>query len=784
MTTSPKDNGAALADYIESRGIVQEAWWRAYARIVYRHRRVAMSVLAVAMAAGLAYVVLATPIFEAKAQLLIQVQTPEAIQFREAPDQEQLTTDDYQTQYGILRSRSLARRTIEALQLWEHPEFRGRSSRLNRLLGRDQARTDSPSETAQQTLTIDRFLAHLTVEPLTNSRLVDVRFQSADPALAARVANTVAQTYIDQNVEGRFQRAKSTAEWLEAQLSQQRQRVEVGQQNLQRYRERNPGTSADKATNIVAQRLADLNAAVTRAETARIEKQAAYDRVRSVANDPSALDAVPTILANPFIQALRTELAGLQRQQQELSQRLGAKHPDMLKLAPAIEAAEARLKGEIAKVVQAIENDYLAARANEERLLTQLAAQQRAAITQDRRAVDLGVIEREVTTNQQLFDSLMQRAKELGIAGEFKTTNVRIVDEAEVPHLPVWPARALTLLMALVAGSAVAAATAVAMERLDMRIKSPSEIPTYLGMPFLGLVPELDAALTAKGTPLVTNDAPPAMLSAFDELSSSVIIKADPENPRAVLVCSAGPGEGKTLVASNLAVALAAREQRVLLVDIDLHRPRVHGVFSTERTPGITDVLAGKCKLSAAVRQSTITNLWLLTAGHPPERAGAFLGGGPHFRELLGVVARQFDWVVIDSPPVLAVADSTLVVQDVTGVLFVVSTEKTTRDAARVAIERLDVAGARFFGAVLNRANVDRHEYYFDPYYRREYETYYGADAKAARPGGRKVRPEPAAATATTAARADRSDPPARAAAGGPRNPPPERRPLGGHGRA
>jgi capsular exopolysaccharide synthesis family protein len=783
MTTPRRTRDASLSDFVESRGTVQETGWRAYSRVLYRHRRPALAVLGVALLAALAYIVTATPIFEAKSQLLIQVQTPEAIQFREAPDQEQLTNDDYQTQYGLLRSRGIARRTIDTLKLWEHPEFRGGSGRLGRLLGGDDPPpADAATETAQQTLTINRFLTHLSVEPVTNSRLVDVRFRSADPALAARVANTLAQVYIDHNVEGRFQQAKTTAEWLEAQLSQQRSRVEEGQRNLQRYRERNPGSGADRGTNIVTQKLVDLNAAVTRAETQRIEKQSAYERLKGIENDPAALDAFPAILGNTYIQALKTELAGLQRQQQELSQRLGAKHPDMLKLAPAIQSAEVRLKSEIGKVVQAIESDYLAARANEDRLRAELAVQQRASVAQDRRSVDLGVIEREVTTNQQLFDSLMQRAKELGIAGEFKTTNVRIVDQAEVPHAPVSPARAQALLMALLVGSMLAAGVAVTMERLDTRIKSPGEIPAQLGLPYLGLVPELAPELTATGTPLITKDAPTAFLSAFEDLSSGLIVKADAESPRVVLVCSSGPGEGKTLIASNLAVAIAGREQRVLLIDVDLHRPHVHEVFSTEKNPGLTDVLAAQAKLSTAVRKSAVPNLWVLTAGQAPERAGAFLGGGPLFRELLGVLAGQFDWIILDSPPVLAVADSTLIAKDATGVVFVVNTQKTTREAARVAIDRLDVAGGRFFGAVLNRANVEQHEYYFDPYYRKEYGSYYGRDANG--PADEKVaRPQPGAASGPlhaprpVAARTGQSDAPRPSSRGGRRLRPADRRP-------
>ena len=745
MNRTSRTDHESHSEAIEPLGMGEESWIRSRSRILYRHRWPALVVLAVTVLGGVAYAFTATPIFEARAQLLIEVQTPEAIQFRDALEQEQLTTDDYQTQYGILRSRMLARRTLDRLQLWEHPEFRGGATRLSRWFGGRETQPDGEpggEETVQQTLTINRFLKQLSVEPVTSSRLVDVRFRSAEPKLAAQIANTLAQNYIDQNVESRFQTAKSAAEWLEQQLGQQRDRLEKGQQDLQRYREGNPGAGADNGTNIVAQKLADLNAAVTRAETQRIEKQTAYDRLKSIENDQAALDTFPAVLGNPFIQALKTELAGLQRQRQELSQRLGDRHPDMLKLNPVVENAEARLKSEIGKVVQSVENDFLAAQANEQRLLTELAAQQRAATAQDRRSLALGVIEREVTTNQQLFDSLMQRAKELGIAGEFRSTNVRFIDQAEVPSTAVWPAKAQTLLLALLLGTALAFGTAIAAERLDSRIKSPAEIPALLGMPYLGLVPDIAKDVLAQGPPLVTGEAPPALVSAFEDLSTAILVKAGSEKPAAILVCSSGPGEGKTLVASNLAVTLAARGQRVVLIDTDMHRPRVHEVFALEQAPGLTDVLAGRATPSAATRESKVSNLWVLAAGQRPEKASAFLGAGSRFGELLDSLGSQFDWVIIDSPPVLAVGDSTLIVEDVTGIVFVVNAQTTSRDAARVAIDRLDAAGGGFFGAVLNRADIRRHEYYYDPYYRREYGAYYADDQKGApplRPG--KVSP-------------------------------------------
>ena len=220
--------------------------------------------------------------------------------------------------------------------------------------------------------------------------------------------------------------------------------------------------------------------------------------------------------------------------------------------------------------------------------------------------------------------------------------------------------------------------------------------------------------------------APPSMINAFEDLSANVMIMTNPDAPRVVMVCSAGPSEGKTLVATNLAVAIAELGQRVVLVDVDMRRPRVHEVFEIEKNPGLTDLLAGEAKPSEAVRRSRIPGLWIVPAGQTPENSAAFLGGGPHFKTLLSDFSGRFDWIVIDSPPVLAVADSTLIAQDVAGVVFVVNTKTTGRDAAHVAIDRLDAAGAKFFGAVLNRADIERHGYYFDPYYRKEYGAYYG----------------------------------------------------------
>lgn len=744
---------------------------RTYLRILYKHRFAAAAALMVIVGLAAAYVFNATPLFEARTQLLIEVDNPDVIQLRESTEARlQLTTDDYQTEYAILRSRSLARRTLDTLNLWEHPEFTGKTDpgrmalmvgwvtslpgRLVGLFSTPEETRPEEGESAAQSIVINRFLTRLGVQPVTNSRLVDVTFRSGDPTLAARVANSLARNYIDQSVEQRFEAAKTAADWLEARLREQRDRLEEGRTNLQRYRERNNAAPLDSAQNIVTQKLGDLNAAVTRAETERIEKQAAYERLEQIHNDQTALDAFPAIMANTFIQQLKSEVAGLRRQEQELADRLGDRHPDMIKIRTNLESADTRLKSEINKVVQAVENEYLAAQAQEQRLLRELSGQQQQVLELDRKSIDYGVLQREVNSNQQVFDSLLQRAKELGLSGELRTTNVRIVDQAEPPQETVAPRKGQTLVMAFLFGLVIAVGLAVGIEKFDTRIKLPAEISAQLGLPYLGLVPEIPKRHRVAATPLMNNGSPPAVTSAFEDLSANVMIMSDPETPRVIVVTSAGPGEGKTLVASNLAVAIAEMGQRVVLIDIDMRRPRVHEVFSISRTPGLTDLLAAEVKASEAVKRTKVAGLWLLPAGHTPENSAAFLYGSPNFKMMLRDFSTRFDWIIIDSPPVLAVADTTLIVQDVAGVVFVVNTKTTSRDAAQAAIERLDQAGAKFYGAVLNRANIERHGYYYDPYYRKEYSQYYGptdAEAAAATTGATPAAANGAASSANGA---------------------------------
>ena len=341
------------------------------------------------------------------------------------------------------------------------------------------------------------------------------------------------------------------------------------------------------------QKLADLNDAVTKAKMERIEKEAQYNQLLSIRNGGGDLDSFPAILASGYIQQLKTELATQQAERQQLRQRFGDKHPTMVKLAVAIDAAQTKLDAEIANVVQSVRNEFLAAQSQEQSLTEALNIQKTTALAQNRKEIEYGVLQREVTTNRQIFDGLLQRAKEAGISGDLQASNVRVVDQAEVPRSPVLPQHRSDLMLGLAAGLALAIGFALVLEHLDNRIKTPDEIAEHLSLPCLGLVPRI-AKGKLTGVPLINNGVPPNFAEAFKGVRTNVQFSSAHEGSRSLVVASTGPGEGKTLVSTNLAIALAQMGQRVILIDADMRRPTVHELLGERQEPGLSHVLVGE----------------------------------------------------------------------------------------------------------------------------------------------------------------------------------------------
>jgi len=712
-----------------------------YVRVVYKRRWIAIPALVVVFLTGAVNSFRTTPLYEARTQLLIEKDTPKVASLNTMfQEQDGWYNDDfYQTQYKILQSRTLARRTVVLMNLTKHPSLQqalapksapitvtglmnGAVSLARRAVmgapAKPAAKAQHPEGSDPVAPYVGFVLGSLNVVPVRNSRIVELRVTSSEPQLASDMANGIAQAYIQQNLEARFSASKDATDWFGGQLAEQRKKVEETEVALQRYKETHDAIAVEDRENIVVQRLADLNGAVTKAKTTRIEKEALYAQLKAV-QGTSAVDTFTAVLGNEYIQKLKSEVGDFQRQEAQLAEKYGERHPEMVRIKNAVQVAQAKFDNEVNKVVESVRAEYMAALAQERSLTGALDAQKSEALGLNRKGIEYTVLQREAESNRQLYESLLQRTKETGISGELKSSNIRVVDPAEVPTSPVLPRRSNDLMMALLAGSVLALGLVFLFEYLDNRIKSPQELRA-LNLAFLGMVPRIDNS----GPTLLTDAVPPAFGEAIRAVRTNVLFSSAEEGVRTVVVTSAGPGEGKSLFSSNLSVSLAQAGQRVLHIDADMRRPRVHDIFDVSQEPGFSNLLVGDCKPSEAVRKTGIANLCVLPAGMIPPNPAELLGS-KRCAEYLATLGEHFDWVVIDSPPVLAVADASVLANAASGVIFVIGADQTTRNTAKAAVDQLNAVQAHVIGAVLNRADVERNPYYYSAYYRKEYSRYY-----------------------------------------------------------
>jgi capsular exopolysaccharide synthesis family protein len=658
--------------------------------VFYRYRYVAvLAFLVVLIAAGLrAYS--QTPMYRASVRLLIDLEDERSLAMEGVststtnPSYLQDPEPYFQTQYRILTGRDLARRVVERLNL---------------------ATGAPPADEGQA----GSFASRVSVEPVRASRLVDVVFVSPDPALAATSANMLAEEYVQQNLELRRQNMERSLEWLSQELARQKTTVEASERAMAQYREDQNALSLEDRQNIVIARLNQLNEAATRARTNRAQKESLFRRLEHLGPNVPA-DSIPEILQNPYIQSLKAQLAELERRKALLTERYGDKHPEMLTVNASIQDATRQLNAEIAKAVEAIRHDYDSALLEERTLAAALEEQKAIATDLDRKSVTYTVLQRDAEGNRELYQTLLRREKELQVLANSRGNNVRLIERAAVPQAPFSPNLRKAVMLGAIVAFLVAIGLVLGLDYLDDTIKTPEDI-TRLGLPFLALLPAVRGG----------RDRP--VLSGHNDFSESIrslrtsIALSTRQGGTIVLVTSAQPLEGKTTTACNLATALAYGGAKVLLIDADMRRPGVHQGFGLENRCGLSELLSGQAHLTQAVQRMSGIDLWVMTAGSTPPNPSELLSSG-RMEALLGQVQHgPFDWVIVDTPPVLAVTDASILTQWVSGVAFVVGSEMTRRRLVERAIETISAGRPRILGAVLNRVDVSRNRYYYARHY-------------------------------------------------------------------
>ena len=701
-----------------------------YFAAAYRYRYFAASVFSVVILIALVQGYTTTPLYRAQSRIIIEVEDDQASNLTGVLSGENYRDPApyYQTQFRILTGRELARRTVRRLDLARVPEFNGTGATPTQLartldafksragLGSAQAADGRPLPEA---ILVANFRARVSVEPVKSSRLVDVAFVSASPEFAATAANQLAREYVAQNAEQRRHNVTSGLSWIEQELDRQKSKVEASERALASYREEQNALSLEDRQNIVVARLNQLNDVVTKAKTSLVQKESLYNQVKSLSPGASP-DTIPAILQNQFIQSLKTQVAELERDRANLSERYGDRHPEIIKVNASIKDATRQLEQELAKAIDAIRNDYQAALAEERALTGSLEEQKGAAMSLGRKSVSYTVLEREAQSNRQVYENLLAREKELQVLASSRGNNVRLVEDAEVPGSPFTPNLRRSMLLASLTGLTLAVALVVGLGYFDDTVKTPEDITAKLKAPFLGMIPKV----RSRSAPVLTATTTHEFGEAFRSLRTALAFSNSSDGSKVVLVTSSQPLEGKTTTACNIAIALALGGDRVLLIDADLRRPNVGKTLGLEPGAGLSNLLTAQISPKDAVRKTSTDNLWVMTAGPVPPNPSELLAS-ERMRMVLDAENSWFDWIVVDAPPVLAVTDAVLMAPMASGVAFVVRSEMTPQRHVKRALETLMTGQPRLLGLVLNAVDLERNKYYYSRYYGYEHTHYY-----------------------------------------------------------
>ena len=657
------------------------------------------------------------PIYKATAWVQVESETP-LIQSIEELYQKTNADDTFvQTQIQVLKSENLAWRTIEELK-------------LSRSLIKPKKFATIPAE-QQKVRLIEAFKKKLSVELTPKTRMLAVNFEDPDPQLAARVATSLVNNYIDYNFRQKYDATRQASTWMEQQLDELKAKVESSQQALVEYERQNEIVNSGDKVSVQEQMLSDLSRDLTGAESDRIQKESLYRQVQS---NPAQL---AVLVHNELLQRLEETLAGLRNDYTETVAQYGPNFPKTQRIQDQINGVMTQIQAERARVVERIRRDYTAAVTRERLAATAVAAQREAVGAENQRLVQHNILAREFEGNQQLYQNLLQRLKNATVSAGLQSTNIHLVDAALPPVDPVRPKKGLNIALGVLGGVVLGIMFSFVQEGLDHSIKNAEEVESLLNIPALAVVPLQRQAESAKwkiaanksklrigenSVVLAISNSPQSVLAeAFRTLRTSILLSLAPNPPKSILVTSSEAGEGKTTTASNLAQSLAQRKARVVIVDGDLRKGGIAKSLGVENTKGLSTVLTGNDNLNDALQQfAPQPNLWVLPSGPVPPNP-AELVGSDRMAEIFSELGNQFDHVIIDSPPVLAVTDGTILAGLVDGVVLVAESGHTHRAGLMRTRAILDNAGAHILGVVLNKLDRRREGYYGYGYGHRYY---------------------------------------------------------------
>lgn len=695
-----------------------------YWRTIDRWKWIIVAVLAGTLLLGLVLTLLATPQFTATGRLQIEREEMRVTNVESLnPESAGRDNEFYETQYALLKARSLAERVARDLKLVNNEEFLA-TFPIAPEEAEGRSRIISATERAQRMdRVVDVLLQSVAITPIRDSRLVDVSFTSPSPDLSARIANAWMQAFAAQSVDRRFDSTADARRFLESRLENLRGRLETSEREFVEYARANDivalATTTDQEGRTRAERtlvgdsLAALNAELAEATANRVAAQSAIGTSTGDAN-----------ANNTTLSALRKDRADLAAQYARLQVQFEPDYPAARQVQEQIKAIDASIRREETRASQYLRDAFTAAARRETALRARVQQLQAELSGQQSAGIRYNILQREVDTNRQLYDALLQRYKEIGVAG-VGVSNISVVDQAETPSAPSSPNLVINLLGALLLGIALSAGVVYVLEQSDEGIKEPSQVANRLNIPLLGSVPTIDGAPQEQ-----IGDPKSDYFEAFATIRTSLSFSTDHGIPRSMFVSSTRPTEGKSTSSLALAVVIARMGRKVVLIDGDMRSPSAASLLQISEQGGLSNFLAGNSEVHDLIRDTKFDNVKAITTGPTPPSTTDLLASD-RLTTLVQSLLKEFDHVIIDAPPVLAMADVPLIAPSAEACIFVVQSEETAIRGITNAINRIRASGVPIAGAILTKINVRTAGYGYGYGTRYGYGYGYGYDANA-----------------------------------------------------
>lgn len=703
---------------------------KSYLRIIQRRKRGILGLAFFITLLVTVIVFMMTPIYSSSVRLLVEQNKSKLASMDAAYSGAGSDQGYYTTQVEMLKSRALMEAVVDKLKLTTHPLFNApvKSSFVNSVLvglGIGSGSSVAKDEKKVRKNTATALASMVAIEPSRTSQMITISVVSADREMAATIANAVAETYIELDLDAKYKMTQKATSWMNVRLVALKDNLDKSERVLQEYREQHniieaKGLDLGGATSQLGSSLGSL----TEARMVRAQAQTNIEQVRRA---KGAELAHPIIQRNPQVASMMSAVADHERKVSELANRYGSQHPKLLDAQAELRQTRENLRLKVAEAVAGLEREYEVARANEAALAGAVAQAKQAIQGSNRKEFELTSLEREVKTNRELYDMFMGQLKGTSAVGDMQTVVARVVDPAIVSDYAVKPKKKIVIGSAFILSLLLGVGIALLLERLDTSVRSAEDAERKLGLPMLAAVPlaELTAGQSAG---LHYRDAPKSLFAESIKTIRTGILLSGIDHPKKTLVVTSSvPGEGKSTVAINLALA-HAQTKRVLLIDADMRRPSIAKVLGLDNThPGLSMLVLGMQTIEKCVYKIEGSTLEVLTAGSiPPNPLELLLS--EKFKELLAKLSETYDTIIIDSPPVKLVSDAVILSNMATGVVFVLRADATPFQLARIAIRSLQRGGASIFGVVLNQANFKNEEYY-GGYGKYNYHAYYGEDA-------------------------------------------------------